>query len=592
MEADDSAVDAFLADVRRDLDARVLSLPLTRRPDSVPAVLETLPELLGRNFLSDFRVSPGTSVLPWLRGYTGDLNALHRVIAHPEPGSVALDVHYARSGAVAGVSVRRLWTRILAAEVNARLQVLYRCWLVAHPAAIGASPHRAFYLRMHDVLQAAEPLARSLVEAVDLDAVSRWIGGDEPRAIREQLRRDIQSGALQISTLDLRLTYYCNVACRHCFMDGSPQRPKDRISDAQCVRLIREMPVAGLSHLLIGAGEPFVYPDALELMVRTAREVGIPKITLVSNGFWGKTRDGAGRVVQRLHDAGFMSGPGLQEDTLKVSSGAYHLEQGIPLSAIANIAREVRTRCGRPPVVDFEHHGELTRADVMAQLEAAGAPAETPVRMRLVHASGAARQLRDRIQDRPAATFGSPCVELDKIAVEPDGGLRPCCGANHYNQGLLMDAKAGQAPLSVLVSQLWCNPLFQTLATRPAGCRPARTDARRRRRTKDRAPRHAVSAMSRASGMTRRIVLCGDVAAEPEAAGKKRRRTMAARSRQLSLAVTASKPRDDVSISARVAQISASAVGRIRARPSGLQRASQSSGTSAPTRSRANRKLT
>lgn len=80
----------------------------------------------------------------------------------------------------------------------------------------------------------------------------------------------------------VELTDQCNLRCRHCYRDSSPQN-QTMLPTQQAFRLFDEFKRNGVSMVELSGGEPLVHPDFLPIFVR-AREM-FNRITVLSNGW-------------------------------------------------------------------------------------------------------------------------------------------------------------------------------------------------------------------------------------------------------------------------------------------------------------------
>ncbi len=85
-----------------------------------------------------------------------------------------------------------------------------------------------------------------------------------------------------VNHLNIEVTRKCNQRCAYCFNDsGEPLNSE--LSLAEWLRILTKMRARGLKSILVTGGEPFVWPNTVELL-REAQEIGL-KTALLSNGF-------------------------------------------------------------------------------------------------------------------------------------------------------------------------------------------------------------------------------------------------------------------------------------------------------------------
>jgi organic radical activating enzyme len=118
---------------------------------------------------------------------------------------------------------------------------------------------------------------------------------------------------VRYSTLGIQVTNVCNLSCAHCITDSSPSAvgdlPWPRIEDA--VRSAAPY----VDRICVTGGEPTLRLDRTLQVIRLARELGLGT-SVVSNGYWARSRAGAERVLRRFADAGL--------ETLAVSFDSFH----------------------------------------------------------------------------------------------------------------------------------------------------------------------------------------------------------------------------------------------------------------------------
>jgi hypothetical protein len=85
-------------------------------------------------------------------------------------------------------------------------------------------------------------------------------------------------------------------------------------------------------------GEPLLYTDAVERIIKTATELNIPKRQVITNGYFSKNADRIREVASQLAACGV--------NDLLLSVDAFHQET-IPLDVVKQFATEAKA-CGIP----------------------------------------------------------------------------------------------------------------------------------------------------------------------------------------------------------------------------------------------------
>lgn len=63
------------------------------------------------------------------------------------------------------------------------------------------------------------------------------------------------------------ITNRCNYRCPHCIFSSTAKKPKDELSTGEAKKCIKGLKSAGITHIKITGGEPFLREDILELMI-------------------------------------------------------------------------------------------------------------------------------------------------------------------------------------------------------------------------------------------------------------------------------------------------------------------------------------
>jgi len=132
---------------------------------------------------------------------------------------------------------------------------------------------------------------------------------------------------LLVKNVDFLLTFKCPAECQHCSYKGGPNRtgnikPKD---SSQYLKELTEM--HPLKSVWIHGGEPFLYFDYLEHIIKEANKFEIPDIGVITNSYWAKSEKIAKERLERLKKAGLMR--------VTFSFDAFH-QEFIPVENVRN----------------------------------------------------------------------------------------------------------------------------------------------------------------------------------------------------------------------------------------------------------------
>ena len=217
--------------------------------------------------------------------------------------------------------------------------------------------------------------------------------------------------------------------------------------------------VAKLDSFMIFGGEPMLYPEGTFRLFQKANELDIPKIELITNGFWGKDRNRAQILANQLKDAGV--------NEVNISVDAFHLPY-IPLdcprnAALACLAAGIQRVRWNVAILESENalnQFDRQTSEIMRTL----APLGLEVHVNKVWFQGRARRnlneffskqsLEGECPEAEAALVNPTCITLDSR------GWATIC----WNLSI---GNAKKEPLSrMLTNYHWKNyPIIQTLVT-------------------------------------------------------------------------------------------------------------------------------
>jgi len=97
-----------------------------------------------------------------------------------------------------------------------------------------------------------------------------------------------------MSVLKVHMTYQCTARCEHCRFrcDPNPKQVIDYDLAMNCIRTLKE--INDLQLVVFMGGEPGLFPDLLNALVRQTRQLG-PAVRVETNAFWATT-DGSARA--------------------------------------------------------------------------------------------------------------------------------------------------------------------------------------------------------------------------------------------------------------------------------------------------------
>ena len=133
--------------------------------------------------------------------------------------------------------------------------------------------------------------------------------------------------------IEFVVTMACTGACKHC-SEGDHVGCTGHIEKDVAVKSIREIcENYKIESLMTFGGEPLLYPDVVCAIHQTAKEMGIPRRDLITNGFFSKNPDRIREVVKNLEESGV--------NRILLSVDAFHQET-IPLEPVRIFAEALK----------------------------------------------------------------------------------------------------------------------------------------------------------------------------------------------------------------------------------------------------------
>jgi len=143
-----------------------------------------------------------------------------------------------------------------------------------------------------------------------------------------------------LNRIEFVVTMACTGRCKHC-SEGEHTGSGAHIDGAIAAEVVRR--VCGsyeIKSMMTFGGEPLLYPEAVYQIHRAAKEMGIPKRQLITNGYFSKNEERIGETAKNLAESGV--------NDILLSVDAFH-QESIPLDPVlafakAMIATGVRLR--------------------------------------------------------------------------------------------------------------------------------------------------------------------------------------------------------------------------------------------------------
>ena len=138
-----------------------------------------------------------------------------------------------------------------------------------------------------------------------------------------------------LSKIEFVLTNACTGRCKHC-SEGEHSVFGEHIDPKIAVEAIQSVVAEyDIQTVMVFGGEPLLYPEAVYDIMHTAKQLGVPRRQVITNGYFSKKRDTVAEVAKGL----FLSGV----NDLLVSVDAFHQET-IPLDTVREFAIAAKTQ--------------------------------------------------------------------------------------------------------------------------------------------------------------------------------------------------------------------------------------------------------
>ncbi len=137
-----------------------------------------------------------------------------------------------------------------------------------------------------------------------------------------------------LKRIEFLVTLACTGKCRHC-SEGEHPAGGEHINAEAAVRTVRELCSRyKIDSLMTFGGEPLLFPNEVYRIHSAARQAGIPKRQLITNGFFSKDSDVIRKTAESLAKSGV--------NMLLLSVDAFHQEH-IPLEPVTEFAKAVQS---------------------------------------------------------------------------------------------------------------------------------------------------------------------------------------------------------------------------------------------------------
>ena len=138
-----------------------------------------------------------------------------------------------------------------------------------------------------------------------------------------------------LEKIEFVVTNACTGRCKHC-SEGDHTNAGESIDAALAADAVRKISLEyGIKTVMAFGGEPLLYPDTVEAIMRAASEMGIERRQVITNGYFSTRVEKIRQVAECLADCGV--------NDLLLSVDAFHQET-IPLDVVKMFASEALAR--------------------------------------------------------------------------------------------------------------------------------------------------------------------------------------------------------------------------------------------------------
>jgi MoaA/NifB/PqqE/SkfB family radical SAM enzyme len=206
--------------------------------------------------------------------------------------------------------------------------------------------------------------------------------------------------------------------------------------------------VSKLESFMVFGGEPMLFLKRVIPILKRAKELNIPKIEMLTNGFWGRNKEEAEKLATKLRGSGL--------NCLGISVDAFH-QQHIPIehprnAAVAAVSAGIEQVAWNVAVIESlngRNTYDKKTAQILKMLEPVGIEAHIH---KVLPVGRAAKNLRWYFRREPLngpctadPILGNDLTNPQSITVEPSGEVNICWSLTIGN--------AKEKPLSQMICQ-------------------------------------------------------------------------------------------------------------------------------------------
>lgn len=136
-----------------------------------------------------------------------------------------------------------------------------------------------------------------------------------------------------LEKIEFVVTYACTGRCKH-FSEGDHRSCGENIDPAVAAAAVKKIAAAyPIKTVMTFGGEPLLYPQTVCAVMKAAKESGVPRRQIITNGYFSKDSARIREIVGQIANAGV--------NDLLLSADVFHQEY-IPLDPVKSFAIEAK----------------------------------------------------------------------------------------------------------------------------------------------------------------------------------------------------------------------------------------------------------
>lgn len=136
-----------------------------------------------------------------------------------------------------------------------------------------------------------------------------------------------------LEKIEFVVTYACTGRCKHC-SEGDHRSCGEHIDPAVAADAVNKIAAAyPIKTVMTFGGEPLLYPQTVCAVMKAAKESGVPRRQIITNGYFSKDAERIREIVNQIADAGV--------NDLLLSADVFHQEY-IPIEPVKLFAIEAK----------------------------------------------------------------------------------------------------------------------------------------------------------------------------------------------------------------------------------------------------------